>query len=125
MNTARAAGIRRLVATIALASALLRGDAALAARGGPDTFGYDWRDSALRGGGQSWCRDFGDPAVVAWIGAPSYTDNTVKPTLEVLLCGDGRIVAQYKDILGPSDSARVGIESAADTDGLTAYFNTP
>jgi hypothetical protein len=62
--------------------------------------------------------------IVSWLAAPRYNTSEYQ-TFQVILHADGRIVYQYQSMNGTLNSATVGIENAAGTDGLQVVFNAP
>ena len=85
-----------------------------------------WDDLNPASGGQIKYQDMGDGRfVVSWIGVPRYSETGSALTFQVILASSGAITYQYKTMTGTLNSASIGIENAAGTDGLPVVFNAP
>ena len=81
-----------------------------------------WDDLTLASGGSCYYYNDGARLIIEWYQVPHYS--TGGPyTFEVIIYPTGEIIYQYLSMADPTNSATVGTQNAAKTDGLNIVFN--
>jgi subtilisin family serine protease len=81
-----------------------------------------WDDLTLASGGSCYYYNDGTKLIVEWYQVPHYS--TGGPyTFEAIIYPTGEIIYQYLSMADPTNSATVGTQNAAKTDGLNIVFN--
>jgi Zn-dependent metalloprotease/subtilisin family serine protease len=73
-------------------------------------------------GGYVYFKDYGDRAVIQFDNVPPYSGSGVY-TFQIVLERSGAIYLYYNNLTGPLTGATVGIQNAAQNDGLTVVYN--
>ena len=82
-----------------------------------------WDDLDPGGATHVYFQSFGNRAVIEWTGMPRYQETGSALTFQAILDSSGAITYQYLSLAGTLNSATVGIQNAAKTDGLQIAFN--
>jgi len=82
-----------------------------------------WDDLLLGTGSAVYYESNGSELIVQWDQINHYGSGGPY-TFQLILGSDGSIVYQYETMSAPLNSATVGIQNGAKTDGLTVVFNT-
>jgi subtilisin family serine protease len=82
-----------------------------------------WDDLDPGGATHIYFQSFGNRAVIEWTGMPRYQETGSALTFQAILETSGSITYQYLILAGTLNSATVGIQNAAKTDGLAVAFN--
>lgn len=82
-----------------------------------------WDDLNPWAGGNVYYLGSGSEFIVQWDGVQRYGDASSVETFQVILYPDGKIKFQYHTLTGALSSCTVGIEDAAETDGLLVVYN--
>ncbi len=81
-----------------------------------------WDDFNIPQGGAVYYHSFPDKFVVQYHEIPRFV-NTGKYTFQVILHSNGRILYQYLDLEGATNSCTVGLENFSGDDGIQVVFN--
>jgi subtilisin family serine protease/PKD repeat protein len=81
-----------------------------------------WDDLNMSNSGSAYYQSDGEKLVVSWLNVPPWEDSG-HYTFQAILYKTGEIVFQYKEMVGVTQSATVGIQDAAKTSALQVAYD--